>query len=226
MQENLITEDSKKFAEAIEFEASLISAETFLVKDHLEFDAASAKLKEVKAQAKKLDEKRREMTRPLDASKQAIMDFFRPVEAQLVDAERVIKQAMLKFSQEQARIQELERKRLQDEANERARVERERLEAEAMAALATGNAAKSEERLTEAETVTAPIMKAPDRKPTASGVAIRKIRKARVLDVKLVPREFMIVNEPALNALAKTTEGPSTIPGVEFYTEESLAQRF
>lgn len=63
--------------------------------------------------------------------------------------------------------------------------------------------------------------------PRAAGVSIRKIWRFRVVDTAQVPREWMVVNEAALAALAKGFgEVPALkIPGVEFYQDTVIAAR-
>lgn len=68
--------------------------------------------------------------------------------------------------------------------------------------------------------------------PVVSGLSFRRIRKARVENLKIlvdavssgkVSIEHVCANEALLNALAKSTDGESTIPGVVFYEETSVA---
>ena len=43
---------------------------------------------------------------------------------------------------------------------------------------------------------------------------------AEVVDEALVPREFWLIDQTKLDALARATKGPSTIPGVRFVSTE------
>jgi hypothetical protein len=58
-----------------------------------------------------------------------------------------------------------------------------------------------------------------------AGESVRITRKARVVNLSLVPREYLMVNEKMLDIAAKTSRGPSTIPGVEFYEERSIIRK-
>lgn len=136
--------------------------------------------------------------------------------------ERKIKSAVLVYDREQEAIRRAEQRRLQAEADERARRERERLEKEA-ARLKTPEL--KEERLAQAQAVVAPVVEVAPIAPKVEGVSTRKTWKARVVDAGQVPREFMVVNETALNAYARATKGKMPVAGVEFYEEESLAVR-
>ncbi len=134
-------------------------------------------------------------------------------------AERAGKQAVLRYDQEQERLRLAEQRRLQAEADEKARRERERLEKEA---LKLKTPELQEQRLAEAQAIEAPVIQVQG-PVKVEGVVTRKTWKARVTDINLVPREYMVVNETALNGLARATKGSITIPGVEFYEESTLA---
>ena len=62
-------------------------------------------------------------------------------------------------------------------------------------------------------------------KATAAGTSFRTNYKFRIVDESLIPREFMLPNEQLLGQIAKTAKGTKTIPGVEFYAENSIGGR-
>lgn len=162
-------------AQALVLKASrqLAQAQGYVIDSPELFDAAADDLKQVKAQLKTLEEKRKTMTVPLDNAKKAIMDFFRQPTTYLEQAEQLIKGSMLTYQQaeeakrraEQARLDELarlERERLRKEAEEAAAeaarveaiaaAERKKIEDAAAAAAAAGDAAEAE-RLQEAAAI-------------------------------------------------------------------------
>lgn len=162
-------------AQALVLKASrqLAQAQGYVIDSPELFDAAADDLKQVKAQLKTLEEKRKAMTVPLDNAKKAIMDFFRAPTNYLEQAEQLIKGSMLTYQQaeeakrraEQARLDELarlERERIRKEAEEAAAeaarieaiaaAERKKIEDAAAAAEAAGNAAEAE-RLQEAAAI-------------------------------------------------------------------------
>jgi hypothetical protein len=140
----------------------------------------------------------------------------------LDDAEKKIKRAVMDYDREQEAIRQAEQRRLQAEADEAARRERERLEKQA-AKLKTE--ARREAVLEQAAQVVAPVVQVAAAAPKVEGVSVRKIWKARVVDVAKVPREFMVVNDRALDSYAKATKGAVQVAGVEFYQDESMAVR-
>lgn len=90
--------------------------------------------------------------------------------------------------------------------------------------------AKFEEKklIAEAEgkrTPAAPKLKEVEAAPVADGTSTRKRWKARVIDESLVPREFLIVDEVALNKFATVYHNEKSVPGVEFYEETTLVTR-
>lgn len=106
-------------------ETLLVVGTNYRVANGDDYEVAGLELRRVKDAQKKLDELRKSMTRPLDAAKKAIMDFFRAPEDKLARAEAGIKRAMVTYQDEQERI----RREEQRKAEEAARRERERLEA-------------------------------------------------------------------------------------------------
>lgn len=138
----------------------------------------------------------------------------------LQDAESAVKRVMLTYFQEQERLRIEEQRKAQALADEQARRERERLEREA-SKLKTPEL--REERLEQAAAVQAPMVQVVSAVPVIQGQSIRKTWTAKVVNRDLVPREYMVVNEIALNAFAKATKGAVKIPGVEFIEVSNIA---
>lgn len=57
------------------------------------------------------------------------------------------------------------------------------------------------------------------------GVYTRTTWHAKVVDFDLVPREYMLVNQSALDGLARATKGAVSVPGVRFVAVEVPAVR-
>lgn len=179
--------------------------------------------KKIKTVSKGLEDERLSTTRPIDAAKTEIMNLYREPLDKLVKAENIIKKAVLDFDREERRKAEEQQAKLRAEAEERARKERERLEKQALKAIDKGKEEKAEQLLEQAESVQtfAPVIQIPVHK--AQGTSVRQVWKYRITDVNLIPREYMIPNEKMLGAMAKSTHDAVKVPGVEFYSEDSLA---
>jgi hypothetical protein len=189
----------------------------YSVKTQGEYLHAGEDLKRIKAAKDRLEKLRKSMTQPLDAAKKAIMDFFRGPEAQLEDAERRIKRAMIAYQDEQERIWREEQRR----AEEAARKERERLAAQAQKAAASGKVEKAADLEQRAAAVVAPVIHREP--PKVTGVATREVWKFEVTDPAAVPREYLMVDEKKLGAVVRAMKGDTNIPGVRVWSEKSLA---
>jgi len=108
------------------------------------YSLAADQLKDIKSLAKRLDDDRKAITKPLDAAKAAVMNLFRGPVQFCADAEATIKQSMLGYDNEQRRLQqEAERKAREAAEAERRRIaEVARKQAEAEAAAARAEAEK------------------------------------------------------------------------------------
>lgn len=229
----ILTPEAQAIAAEAETTLGMIQAVQITTPD--EAQGAVNQISQIKAMAKRMEEVRMSMTRPLDESKKAIMDFFRAPAETLAKAESVLKQAVLQFQAEQQRIAaaaEVERRRQEEEDRKRQQAEQNaaaKLLDEAEQAVVAGDfevAEALEQRAAEAQTLAAPIL-APVtvavEKP--KGASTRQVWKARVVDPALVPNEYKIINEKALEAYAKTMKQDAKLPGVEFYAEATLAVR-
>lgn len=65
-------------------------------------------------------------------------------------------------------------------------------------------------------------------RPAAPGVSSRKIWKYRIVNMERIPIMYLIPNDAALSALARSLKDSCIVqvPGVEFYYETSIAGRF
>lgn len=178
--------------------------------------------KQIKARRAEVVEFFRDTKEKAHAAWKAIVAQEKSFTDRLDGAERKIKAAVMSYDREQEAIRQAEQRRLQAEADEAARRERERLEKQA-AKLKTPE--KREAVLEQAAMVAAPVIQLAPVAPKVEGVSVRKTWKARVVDEAKIPREFLMVNERALDAYAKATKGKMQVAGVEFYEAETMAVR-
>jgi len=126
---------------------------------------------------------------------------------------------------------EAEQRRLQAEADAKARKERERLEKEA-AKLKTPE--KREERLAQAAAVVAPVVTVAAPVVVTPGASTRETWVARVVDMAAliaaatpgsVAASFLLVNQSAADAFARSTKGAVAVSGVVYEKVTSIARR-
>lgn len=212
--------DPKALALAQEAETTLTLAKEYLIDGPEMYGLAAEELKAIKSKARDLDEMRKSMTRPLDDAKKRIMDFFNKPLSFLTEAESLIKRSMLTYDREQER----KRKEEEDRLRAAARAEQERLQKEAEEKAAQLAAEGKTEQAIEAAVV--PVVPLPTvhvEQPKVAGISRRQNWKARIVDQMKVPRQFLTVDEKALNAYAKATKGEVPVDGVEFYAEDVIA---
>lgn len=199
----------------------LTLASVYTIANVEQFQFAGEELKNIKKGVKAAETMRKEATGPLDEAKKAIMAWFKPIEERYALAETKIKTAMLTYQKEE------EKKRLAAEAKaaEEARKEQARLDALAMAA---AERALEDHDTQKAEAIinAVPVVRAapvPVAAPRITGISTREVWKFRVIDAKLVPEEYKTVNETMLGQVARSTKGKLSVPGVEFYSEETMS---
>lgn len=164
--------------------------------------------------------------------KKAVVDYNNELERKRQEEQRKAEEAARK---ERERIEAEARK-----AQEAARQKAEQLAKEAAKAAAKGDA----EAAAKAQQKAAKVMERAEEKnealamkasavqvaqvaapapPKVKGLSMRTMWSARIVNVDLVPREYLIVNEAALNKVAEATKGAIKIPGVEFESRQIAA---
>lgn len=132
----------------------------------------------------------------------------------LLALEQLINLRRTTWITEQERVQKEEQLRLEREAEKK----RQDALAKANAARASGNEAKAEKYESKASEIITPI--APPKVVPVTGASYRDDWYAVVVDEKLVPREYLIVDEQKLNKIAKAVKGTLQIPGVQFQSRK------
>ena len=192
-------------------------------------EAAAVDLREIKALAKDLEERRTAITGPINQALRQVNDLFKPAKDWLAQAETTLKGKLLSFQQEQERAAREAQARAEEEIRQR----REKLEQEAAKAEARGKEAKADVLRAQAQAEVAPAIQ-----PVASslpGIQSRETWKAEVTDIRAL-LTFVVetwpalaatieVNQGVLNAQARTMREALAIPGVRAVKETTLAAR-
>lgn len=172
-------------------------------------------------------ERQKEAKRPHFELANAAFDYFKPVLDKLNTAKAKTLAALKAFDDEQERIAVIERQRLADEAR-RAQEEADRIAADATTDNDIAKAIALEEKATAAieiaQTVQAPVI----RSAFGQLATPRMNWTFRVVNLDLVPRHFLMLNEAAIKAHIKAApkgKAPADLAGVEFFQEKTMAVR-
>lgn len=162
--------------------------------DYLEAIDIVAKLKDYGSTIKS---KKESITKPLNDALKNVKTLFAPLEEQLIKAEAIIKVKLLGYKQQKDEEARLAEQKIAE------KVEAGRLKLE--------TAEKKLDNIERVETTT---------RGNIGEVQIRKIKKVRIIDEALLPREYL---EPNLVAIRRDALGGKQIPGTEVYDEEIVA---
>lgn len=138
--------------------------------------------------------------------------YFKP----LVNAEKLIKGKMGAFLAEEERLRKVEEERLRKEVEKA----QEKLKVRAEEAAAKGNVKKAEELQEKANNIIAPTL-APTTEKVA-GISFRENWYAEIVDLKLLPKEYMLPDLMKLNKFAKAMKDSVVVPGVVFKCEKII----
>lgn len=215
-------------------------------------DAANI-LKSIKGSIMQIEDARTRITKPLNDSLREVNAQAKAAAAPFIADEVVIKNAMIRYSDEQDRLREEEQRK----ANERAETERRRLQAIADAAAhkahleaeekrrqaeqeaAAGREAEAAKLRAQAEQVEArgasKVEAFQDRAaqvvapiatqaaPRVSGVSIPMVWDFEIIDDKQVPRDYCDVNETRIRKVVQAMQGNTNIPGVRVFQRKRIA---
>jgi hypothetical protein len=136
----------------------------------------------------------------------------------LLHAEVLVKNRIKEFLTEQERQRRERELKIQREAEEKAEKERQKLLEQAKKAEKMGDDWKANDLREQAEYVS-PVINIQENNIKTEGMVKKTTWKALVTDINLVPREYMVINQTALDGLARATKGTLQLPGVKFVEE-------
>ena len=143
----------------------------------------------------------------------------------VIGAEGIVKDKMIAYSDEQERLRQEEQRKIDAKARIEEEKKRKELEERAKKWAAKGNEVKAEALQEQAEEieVVAPVI-APKVEKVA-GVIYSKTYSVDTADINQVPREYLLINFPALNKRAQASKGMAKVTGVTFKCTKKLASR-
>lgn len=178
---------------------ALAAAQALIISSPEEMQAATDHLSKMKTVAKMIKERKEAITKPLQEALTSARSLFQPIEANLADAEALVKRKMLDYN---AKVE-------REEAEKKAKIARD-LEA---GKIKEATAIKKMEAVPEVQTKV---------EGKVGTVTTKTIKKYRVIDEAQLPREFLMPN------MAKITEAlkaGQNVPGAEVYEEKVIAAR-
>lgn len=205
-------------------------------------EEATAFLAELKAAKDRSERARRFLVDPLNAHVRQINDRIKGDRVPLEEADTMVRKKLLAYSREQARRRAEEQARLDAERREdeqAAEAERRKREREAQQAEAAAHAGVADQEAVErarlrseeaiqrsiaVRSAPAPSTAAPAPMNAGTGsAAVRREWKIEVVDISLLPAEYLIADERKLRAVVKA--GLREIPGCKIAQVEGLAVR-
>ena len=182
-------------------------AEARVIKTTEDMKPANDDLNIIRRLRKMMEEKRKEYVSPLNDHVKVINNTFKTLMEPVEIADKITGDKMLAFNREQDRI-----RREQEEVN-RLR----QLAAEKDAALHNGE-------ISEPVNLVEVIPEAPRRISTDMGSSgMRDNWVWKLIDIRLVPVDYLMVNVGVLTPVVKASKGRLTIPGIEIYNEPIIA---
>lgn len=195
-------------------ESFLKTAEEIVINQQEGFLNSFEIIKTIKTRYAELEEKRKELTKPLDAVKKQLMDLFKTPLETLNKAETILR--------EKCKAYELEQEKIRKENELRIRImiekEKEKIEEQIEKAKEKGNFAKVDYLTEKANNLIAPVFVSNVDKVTGVSNLI-DYWYARVIDFKALPDEYKLADHRKLDAIAKATKGTQPIAGVVYYKE-------
>lgn len=196
---SMLPDQTKLITIKQEVDEFLYNNQVVVIKSQQDFLTASDTLKIISQKIKKVEEKRKEYTAPLDESKKRIMADFQAITKPLEEFVAAVKEKMIEW-------QKIEQKRLDEE--------QKKLEAEAL------KKAKAEGK---SEVEVAIVNNIKTQRADFSTATLKKIWTFEVISEIEIPREYLTVDEKKIKEAIKN--GVREIKGVKIYQEESLAIR-
>lgn len=187
-------------------------------------DEAKSLAKDAKKIENLIEDKRKEITKPILDEKKEIDDFAKSLTNELSSSIKGLRDQILNYEKEEERKRQEELKQIAAEnARKMAEIAKQEAElkakqlADEMPTLAEAEALMSAKR--EQEQMQAKAIEVASAKPNN----LRKVWTYKIMDLTKVPLEYMIVNEKAVKAAI--AEGKREIAGLEIFQEEQLVIR-
>lgn len=172
-----------------------------LIKNGKQLLDAEADLAIIKTKSKEIKDMKESITKPLEAAKKATIAHFKEPLDKLAEAESQIKSFIIKYNN--------------------ALIEKNRKIEEERKAKALAEA----EEQGKTETFVIPVYNLPTAIDKLESTTVRDLWSFQIDDINLIPREYMVVDQVKLNAIARTMKENTNIPGGKAVKTQSLNVR-
>lgn len=195
-------------------------AKEIVIKTVDDYARAGEIMMTIKAIRKKITETFKPIKQKMDAAKQEVLDQERAADAPLKEAEQLLSPQIIAWNREQERLRQEEENRLREEARKQ---EEERRLQEAILAEQSGQKEEAE-AIMETPVQVAPVV-VPKSVPKVAGMSIRENWKFKITNERLIPREYLKVDEVKIGQVVRALKSATNIPGVEVYNEGTVSGR-
>lgn len=178
----------------------LYDMQELVITSNEDYTKAGDTLKVVQNRIKKLEEKRKEYTQPLDESKKRIMADFQSISKPLEDFVQQVKSKMVEWYREEQKRKDEEQKLLEAEALKKAKEE---------------GKSEIEVAIVNQEVKT--------QRGDLATTSVKKVWKFTVEDETKVPREYLCVDEKKIKLAM--SDGVRKIEGVKIFQDEQISIR-
>lgn len=196
---------------------TIAQAQKLVIQDNEQYVKATDFLKAIKGIEREIEEAFDPIIEKAHlAHKEALAQkdkYYKP----LLNAERLIKTKIADYNMEQERI----RREQEDKLRREAEAKEKKLREQAALAKKNGDKEKAEKLLDKADNIVAPTLASTVEK--VDGVTFRENWYAEVVDLKLVPREFLVPDMKKLNDFARAYKDTRNIPGVRIRCEKIVS---
>ena len=190
------------------------------IKSQDDYVRASELILTIKAIRKKITDTFKPIKQKMDAAKQEVLDQEKLADKPLQEAESLLSPRIIAWNREQERIRQEEEARLREIAR------KEEEERQLQAAIAAEQSGNKEEAQAIIETpVQATPVVVPKAVPKVAGMSIRENWKFRITNEKLIPRDYLKVDEVKIGQVVRAMKSACNIPGVEIYNEGTISGR-
>lgn len=191
-----------KDVDTIKKEVSVVQAlaNSIEITDEESFSKSSDVLSKIKQYGKIIKERREEITRPLLTSLNSVRNLFRGVEDACESAEKTIKNKVSSYLAEQEIKVNIEKQKIADQIEKG--------------------------KLKNPETIAKKLDNIEEVKTNTSGefgkIRTREVKKIKIVDETLLPREYLIPNE---KKITEDFKNGIEIPGTEVYIDRIIESR-